>query len=118
MNNLWSVIFYIACTSAGLISLKLGSGDGAPIGLVAGKLQFNLNLYSVLGLLLYLTSFLLYIYLISKFDLGYIIPLTAAFVYVIVFVASYFIFNEPFTALKVAGIVMIIAGLTLLNLGK
>lgn len=118
MNNLWSVIFYIVCTSAGLITLKLGSGAGAPIGLMAGKFQLSLNAYSIIGLLLYATSFLFYIYLVSKFDLGYIVPLTAAFVYVIVFIASYFIFKEPFTALKIAGIALIIVGLTLLSIGK
>lgn len=67
---------------------------------------------------MYGISFLLYVYLISKHDLGYIIPVTAAFVYVIVFTASYFIFDETFTAAKIAGIVMILSGLIFLNLGK
>jgi hypothetical protein len=66
---------YVVTTSAGLIILKLGTNSGVPITYVQNKLQFNFNLYSVLGILLYGISFALYIYLISKFDLGYIIPL-------------------------------------------
>ena len=57
-------------------------------------------------------------YLISKFDLGYIIPLTTALVYVLIFFASFVIFKEAFTALKIVGIVLIVIGVLLLNLKK
>lgn len=109
---------YVLCTSAGLIFLKLGSNTGLPISLVNGRLASNMNILSLLGLALYATSFVLYVYLISKFQLGYIIPVTAALVYIIVFVASFFLFKEPFTPLKIAGIVLIVTGLALLNLGR
>jgi drug/metabolite transporter (DMT)-like permease len=68
------------------------------------------------GILLYGISFILYLYLISKFQLGYIIPLTSAFVYIFIFVASFLIFNEAFTITKIIGICLIVAGLTFLNL--
>jgi multidrug transporter EmrE-like cation transporter len=64
---------------------------------------------------LYGTSFVIYTFLIAKYDLGYIIPLTTAIVYVLIFIASFFIFNEVFTALKVIGIVLIVIGVALLN---
>jgi drug/metabolite transporter (DMT)-like permease len=83
-----------------------------------GKLHFNLNFYAVAGIFLYACSFLLYIYLISKNDLGYIIPLTTALVYIVIFVASYFVFHEVFTATKIVGIMLIVGGLIFLNLPK
>lgn len=82
------------------------------------KLQLNLNPLILLGIFLYGLSFLVYMYLLSKYDLGYIIPLTTALVYILIFGASYFIFNEVFTAIKIAGIVLIVMGLVLLNLKK
>jgi multidrug transporter EmrE-like cation transporter len=57
-------------------------------------------------------------YLLSKYDLGYIIPLTTALVYMIIFVASYLIFKETFTILKIVGITLIMVGLMLLNIKK
>jgi small multidrug resistance pump len=109
---------YVLATSTALIFLKLGTKSGATLHHVHGKLQLNLNFYTVSGIFLYGISFILYTYLISKYDLGYIIPLTTAFVYIAIFVASYFVFNEVFTALKIAAIALILLGLVLLNLDR
>lgn len=112
------IIAYILSTSSGLILLKLGTTTGLPIGFVENSIKFNLNLFSVIGLLLYGLSFFLYIYLISKFDLGFIIPLAAGFVYILIFTASFFIFHEAFTIIKIAAISLIIIGVILLNFNK
>jgi multidrug transporter EmrE-like cation transporter len=112
------IVLYILTTSLGLVILKLGSRSGLPISLAEGRLVFNLNAYTIGGLILYGISFMLYIYLISKFDLGYIIPLAAAFIYVLIFIASYFVFKEPFTLFKIMGITLIIGGIVLLGIKK
>lgn len=107
---------YVSITSLALIALKLGSKDGAPLHIVDGRLTFNLTPFSVTGILLYGMSFILYMYLLSKYDLGYIIPVTTALVYVVIFTASYFIFHEVFTVAKILGICLIMAGLIFLNI--
>lgn len=109
------LVLYILTTCLGLVILKLGTTTGLPVSYINDKLQFNLNPYIISGFLLYGLSFILYIYLISKFDLGYIIPLAAAFVYILIFVASYFVFDEVFTATKIVGIILIMTGLVFLN---
>lgn len=109
-------VLYILATSLGLVFVKLGSSDGMPIKFIDGKLSFNLNFYIISGITLYIASFVMYIYLISRHDLGYIIPITTALVYVLIFIASYFIFRETFTVTKILGIVLIMGGVVLLNL--
>lgn len=109
---------YVLVASAGLVFVKLGTSSSLPIRIEASKLHFNLNAYVVTGILMYGISFILYIYLLSKNDLGYIIPITTALVYTIIFVASYFIFHEVFTIAKIAGIGLILAGVILLTIGK
>ena len=103
-------------TSFALIALKLSTVGGAPVRYIDGRFLFNLNIYSGLGIFLYAISFVIYVYLISRYDLGYIIPLGTALVYTVIFIASFLIFKETFTALKVAGIVLIVIGLILLNI--
>lgn len=98
--------------------MKWGSKGGALIDNISGKFQFNFNPWVLGGITLYGLSFVLYTYLIAKYDLGYIIPLTTALVYLIIFTASFFIFHEVFTAFKILGIVMIITGLIFLNVGR
>lgn len=105
-------------SSCALIALKLGSKAGAPLQYVDDKLHFNINFYVASGIALYGTSFLIYMYLISKYDLGYIIPLTTAFIYIIIFTASYFIFKETFTTMKIIGISLILSGIFFLNFSK
>ena len=107
---------YVLATASGLVLLKLGTSGAGFISIVDGKVVWNIGLISVFGIFLYGISFLLYVVLISKFSLGYIVPLTTALVYVLVFSASYFIFKEAFTALKIAAIVLIISGVILLNI--
>jgi drug/metabolite transporter (DMT)-like permease len=101
-----------------LIIMKLGSKDGGLVNVVEGRTQINMNPYLILGVFLYGTSFILYTYLLSKYDLGYIIPLTTALVYSVIFIASFIIFKESFTLIKVLGITLILVGLALLNLKK
>ncbi len=112
------IAIYVITSSLGLVILKLGAAAGPPISYIQNRLHFNINLYTASGIILYGLSFIFYIYLISKYDLGYIIPLLAAFIYILIFVASYFIFKESFTTTKVVGIVLIISGLIFLNLKK
>jgi len=112
------LVLYVLTTVSALVILKLGTRAGLPIGYADGRLQLNLNAYSVIGILMYGVSFITYIYLISKNDLGYIIPLSAAFVYILIFIASGVVFKEVFTATKIVGIVLIVAGLIFLNLKK
>lgn len=109
---------FVLLTSSALIILKLGTNAGPPVHYAENGIQFNLNFYTVSGIFLYGMSFLVYMYLISKYDLGYIIPITTALVYVLIFTASYFIFHEVFTVLKIIGISFIVIGLIFLNLNK
>jgi small multidrug resistance pump len=110
---------YAITTSLALIFLKLGTTNvGSPIAFVNNKLALNLGYYSVAGILLYGLSFLIYTYLVSKYDLGYIIPITTALVYILIFIASFVIFKETFTTLKILAIALILVGIVLLNVSK
>ncbi len=109
---------YVVTTSLALIILKLGTSAGPPLSILEGKPHVNINLYTVTGVVMFGLSFLTYTYLISKFDLGYIIPVAAAFTYILIFTSSYFIFKEAFPPTKIIGIILIIGGLVFLNIKK
>jgi len=117
MSKVILAIYVVAATFA-LVALKLGTQKVLPISFVNGKLHLNLNLFFLLGLVLYGVSFFAYMYLVAKNDLGYIIPFAASLVYILLFTASYFIFNESFTTLKIIAIVLIMTGGVLINVHK
>lgn len=112
------LFLYALTSSAGLVLLKLGSKSGAPLSFIENKLHVNFSFYVIGGFFLYGLSFLIYTYLISKNDLGYIVPVSTALVYIFIFTASFIIFKEVFTPMKIAGIFLILGGLVLLNINK
>jgi drug/metabolite transporter (DMT)-like permease len=110
------ITLYVFITSFALVAIKYGSDKGQ--SQITDKLPINLNIYTISGIALYAISFLLYIYLLSKYDLGYIIPLLTAFLYVVIFIVSFFLLKEAFTVAKVFAIILILTGVIILNIGS
>lgn len=117
MNKIFLTLYVLTTVSA-LVVLKLGTQSGLPIAYVDHRLQYNINHYVVIGIMLYGLSFITYVYLVSKNDLGYIIPIAAAFVYLLMFTASAVVFKEVFTIYKIIGIGFIVIGLFFLNINR
>lgn len=76
-----------------------------------------LNVYIVGGVICYVGSMLLFFYMLSRFDLSVIIPLTAL-TYIFNMLAAYFIFQESFDIYKISGMVVIILGIVILSISK
>lgn len=112
------ILIYVLTTAGGLILLKLGSKNHAIVEFISGRPALHPTIENVAGIVLYATSFALYTFLIAKNDLGVIVPLTTGLVYILVFIASFTIFKEAFTPLKIVAIVLILGGVILLNMNS
>lgn len=115
VNQIIPLIVYVLATAGGLILIKIASNIGPLVEIVNNRVIFHFSFLGIIGVVLYGISFILYTFLIAKNDLGYIIPLTTALVYILIFFASFVIFKEVFTALKIVAIFLIIMGVILLN---
>lgn len=107
---------YVLSTVGGLILLKLGSTNGPPVSFKGKSFQFNLTRLTTTGVILYAVSFFFYTYLISKYDLGFIIPLATALVYITLFICSRLVFEEVFTKRKILAVTLIITGIITLGI--
>lgn len=104
-------------SAGGLILFKLGSKLSAvSIILEKGVLGFSINVYSLAGLCCYLLSFVLYMQIVTKYDLTRIYPITSGLVYVLVFLGGIFILGENLSVVKFIGSVAILLGIILMNL--
>lgn len=112
--NKFLIATYVLTTVSALILLKLGT-DGGLIVVNDGSLTMNIAPVAVLGIAFYGVSFFINTILLSRFDLGFIVTLTQSFIYLAVFVFSYFIFSEEFTLVKLGGILLILSGVALLG---
>ena len=118
MINIILIAVYIILTIAGVVLFKLGTQKDFLVSIATGVFTLKISLMSIIGLVCYLCSFLMYMFLISKFDLTYIVPVTTGIVQVATFVLAIIIFKESVTVSKVVATGLILIGVILLNIKK
>jgi small multidrug resistance pump len=90
------------------VALKVGAADS--VSIVA---QF-LRVSTITGLLLYLVSAILYVIALRKMSISIAFP-TVSVGYVLIAAIDYFAFKEPLGLMQLGGIILIMAGVTLLH---
>lgn len=108
-------IIYVVLSSAGLILFKLGS-SGLSVQLQHAYFSMNISVMTIIGLLCYLVSFLLWMIIISRSEISYIVPLGVACTNIAILVASHFILQETITTNALIGAIVIIVGIVIMNL--
>lgn len=116
MINVILIAVYLCLTIAGVILFKMGTQKEFIVSISAGVFNLKMSLLSILGLVCYLCSFLMYMFLISKFDISYIVPVTTGIVQVATFILAVLIFKETVTTPKVAATILILIGIIIMNI--
>ncbi|MDF2531561.1 MAG: transporter [Clostridia bacterium] len=115
MRNIALILTSIIMGAVGQILLKVGANRLGSINFnIEGLLSIIKNYYIIIGLVLFGTSFLLWVKILTKNDLSYVYPMVSIS-YIIIILASRFLFNEPFTINKIIGIIAIICGVFIIN---
>lgn len=73
------------------------------------------NVYVLAGIFCTGLGLILWLYVLSQFNLSYIYPFGAV-LYIIVALIGYFVLGEPMTTIKMCGIGVIVVGCVLINL--
>ena len=111
---IWSWLLYLAVESGAQVVFKIaGAQLEASNGLLALTLQVVTSPWALGGLLLYAAGFVLWMTILRDLDVGRAFPMTAAS-YLTTLAAAVFLFHESLTPMRIAGIVTIIGGVTLL----
>ena len=95
--------------------MKYGQNTGSVL-IESGSIIFSINYISLLGLISYILSFFLYTKIIVSFDLSFIVPVTAGIVQVLTLLFGIFLFKETISVLSIIGVVLVIAGIVLMNI--
>lgn len=110
------IAVYLVLTVGGLTLVKLGSGGNALLSRVDDKFVWNIGIMTLLGLISYGLSFLLLMWLVSRLELSFIVPITTALGQVLIFIVAITVFKEQFTLLKLLAITLIVTGVVLLQI--
>ena len=112
------VVLYCVLTVAGLILYKVGANHEFVFMIKNNIFQIKMSLISLIGLCCYVCSFLIYILLIPRFNLSYILPVTAAITYISIFILSVLLLKEQVTLNSIIGTVFILIGILLMTFVK
>lgn len=111
------IILYLVFTILGLILYKKGTNQEFLINISNGNLQLKMSVLSIVGLLCYVCSFLIYILILPRFNLTYIMPLMSAFSSISIYILSILVFKESLTVYGIVGSIIILVGVLILNIG-
>lgn len=103
------VAVYLVLSVGGLALFKAGA-TGA-----SSWTQVLHSLKAVLGIVCYIVNFPLYLYLVTKYELGYMHLILRGLPCVLVFGISVWLFQEHITPLKLLGAALICIGVVLMS---
>jgi small multidrug resistance pump len=108
------MIIYLILSVSGLILFKLGANSSQISIIAKGILSLQISFTSLIGLCCYLFSFFIYLFLISKNTLSFLVPVMTGIVYILVLTASVLILKEKLTLFSVMGSLFILLGIILM----
>jgi len=109
------VAIYMVLSVSGIVLVKAGAGRSA-FGLADGLLQMKLDVFTISGLSCYIVSFLLFIKVLSLYELHHIVPITTGIVQIMILLAAFFIFKEKIATINLVGTLVVIIGVVLMNI--
>jgi multidrug transporter EmrE-like cation transporter len=112
------LLIYVLISASGLIVIKLGLNRGATLQFGKVGIMFDLNWILLLGICMYVISFLLNMLVMKNMELSILYPISAGLIYIIICVLSYLVLKEPITFKQIAGMVIILVGIIVMNLDK
>lgn len=113
---IWLVfLVYILMSSIGLFLIKTGA-NGTSFALQNGLLSLQISPRLILGFLVYVLSFLLSIFVISRMKLSLFYPIGSGTILVISCLLGYFFLKEQIGVPQMIGIVLILGGVIAMNI--
>lgn len=115
MSRTIVILLHIVCQVFGDVWLsrgmrEIGAINSIQIGaLIAIAIQFLTSFWIWLGIAFLITSLILYLVALSRFDLSYVLPITA-FTYVLSTALAVLILREHVSAVRLLGTCIITAG--------
>ena len=106
--------FHILSSSAGVLFIKKAvTGRTSSVSSTVSAL-FSADF--IIGMLFYSTGFLLWLYILSRYEMGVAVPIAQALFIVVSLVGAVVIFKETITVMQMLGIALCMGGIFLITL--
>lgn len=111
------ISLYLFFTVLGLVLIKVG-GEAFNFLAEGDKIHITMPWKLILGFVSYVCSFIIWTFILQKFNLTYIYPILVGLAYVLVLFSGFFILKERLTTFNIIGSIFILMGIVLMNIKK
>ncbi len=113
------ILISVLAGAVGQVLLKKGMGSMGPLTLTISQLgnvlwRIGTNPYVIIGLAIYVSGTVFWLTALSRVDLSYAYPF-ASLSYVVMLIASWLLFNENITPLRLLGTLIVCIGVFLIS---
>lgn len=112
------VILYAIFAVGGSTLIKYGGLAKVTALFTVPIVNVSVSPISILGILCYGASFILYVFLLNRLPLSFVSPVTIGLVYVLLMITAVLVFGEQMTTIKIIGCGLILAGILLVLAAK
>ena len=112
------LLIYVCMSAAGLTMIKIGTSRESTLLLDTAGFDLKLSWILVIGLCVYVLSFLMSIVVMKRMNLTIFYPMSAGLIYILVSLAGFLVLKETFTIQQLIGMGIILTGIVVMNLGK
>jgi len=114
--SIWIVFaIYLLLNATGLLLIKLGT-ETSTFAIENSIFNLQLSFRLICGFILYVFSFLLSVFLISRIKLTVFYPTSIGVLLVITSILGLLVFKENLGVAQIIGMVLILAGVIIINL--
>jgi len=114
--SIWIVfIAYTFISATGLFFIKTGA-DSTNLAFQNGLFSMQLSPRLLIGITLYLVSFLVSIYIMSRIKLSLFYPMGTGAILILTCLSGYFLLKEHIGIWQLVGIGLILAGIVAMNI--
>lgn len=118
--NLWLFLaFYTICSTSGLLLIKSGFNihklDGDTIHQMKNLPYILTDGRFLLGFLLYVTGFIIWLYILSKHDLSVTFPVASGVLYIGLLIGSILWLHEGVGVVRIVGVLLILTGIIIVS---
>ncbi len=115
MSSVLLILVYLLCSTSGLVFVRLGANT-TQLAIKSGMMNMSISLYTIGGFALYACSFILWMVLLQRFRLSFLSPIVSGASYICVLLAAFFVLHESINKMQLAGAVVILVGIILMNI--
>lgn len=112
------LFIYVCLSATGLTLIKIGLDKNTSLLLDRSGFSLSFSWILLLGMCLYILSFLTSMLVMKNMDLSVYYPLSAGLIYIVVCVLSVIVLKEHLTWNQLVGMGIIFVGIIFMNIGK